>query len=127
VPRRRAGLRRFRRLGAERLSRVEYAKDRKRLDFSCIGASLRGGTILGRSGNRRSEIRNRVFQTCPWGFEGKSESYCYECHEVLLHNPVILPDDVAASARLVASRGLDETEKPPDHTKLAGRIKLSMM
>lgn len=50
--------------------------------------------------------------------------YCYECHELLLHNPVFLPEDIRAFAALVRSRGLDEDEKPRGHEKLGGRVQL---
>ena len=50
--------------------------------------------------------------------------YCYECHEELLHNPVLTAKDVDRFARLVAQRDLGEAEKPPTREKLAGRIQL---
>jgi hypothetical protein len=28
-------------------------------------------------------------------YEGESDVFCYECHEVLLLNPLLLPEDVA--------------------------------
>ena len=65
-----------------------------------------------------------IFKGCPWGYEGKKDSYCYECHEELLHNPVLLPEDIAAFARLVRFRGLNEKHKIEDRSKLAGRIML---
>ena len=80
--------------------------------------------FFGRSANRRKEQRERIFETCPWDLEGISEVYCYECHEELLHNPVLLPEDVKNFSRLAKARGLDEAEKPADRTKLAGRISL---
>lgn len=80
--------------------------------------------FFGRSGNRPGEQREPVFDTCPWGAEGKSAVYCYECHEELLHNPVFTETDMAQFSRLVALRGLNEEEKPSSRKKLAGRIKL---
>ena len=50
--------------------------------------------------------------------------FCYECHEELLHNPVLLPEDIERFAALVRERGLDEVEKGADRSKLAGRVKL---
>ena len=61
---------------------------------------------------------------CPWGYEGKRQNYCYECHEELIHNPVFLPDDVRLFAALVKARGLDEVTKEEGREKIAGRIKL---
>ncbi len=50
--------------------------------------------------------------------------FCYECHEELLHNPVLLPEDITAFAQLVEQRGLSEKLKTNDRSKLAGRIQL---
>jgi hypothetical protein len=80
--------------------------------------------FFGRSTNRKGSQRERMFSECPWGQEGKTEVYCYDCHEELLHNPVLLPEDVCAFAELVRREGLDEDDKPTDKAKLAGRIQL---
>jgi len=42
----------------------------------------------------------------------------------LLHNPVLLPDDVSGFARLAEWRDLAEDRKQEDRKKLAGRIVL---
>lgn len=78
--------------------------------------------FFGRSKNRHGSRRDGIFVRCPWDIEGRSAAYCYECHELLLHNPVLLPEDLTAFQRLVRSRGLDEDEKPGDRQKIAGRI-----
>jgi len=62
--------------------------------------------FFGRSSNRRGTKTEGIFSTCRWGHEGKSDVFCYECHEVLLHNPVLLPEDVARFAELVWMRNL---------------------
>jgi hypothetical protein len=80
--------------------------------------------FFGRSSNRRGEQRERVFETCPWNLEKQFNIYCYECHEELLHNPVLLPEDISKFAELARSLDLNEDEKPVNHTKLAGRIQL---
>jgi len=80
--------------------------------------------FFGRSSNRRGDVRDRLFDTCPWDSEGKSAVYCYECHEELLHNPVFTPKDIEDFARLVAVRDLSEGTKSADRSKLAGRVKL---
>ncbi|MFZ4395086.1 MAG: hypothetical protein ACOYOU_05595 [Kiritimatiellia bacterium] len=80
--------------------------------------------FFGRSTNRRGEQRDRLFESCPWGVEGKAAVFCYDCHELLLHNPVFLPADIEAFARLVQDRGLCEDEKTDSTEKLAGRIRL---
>jgi hypothetical protein len=50
--------------------------------------------------------------------------FCYECHEELLHNPVLLAEDVRRFAELVRRRGLGEQHKPSERTQLAGRVQL---
>ncbi len=80
--------------------------------------------FFGRSSNRRGTTTQGVFETCPWGHEGKTEVFCYECHEELLHNPVLLPDELKLFAKLVLARGLAEAQKPGNRFKIAGRIKL---
>jgi hypothetical protein len=80
--------------------------------------------FFGRSTNRRGTKREGIFTECPWGYEGKAQAYCYECPEELLHNPVFLPDDVSAFARLVRLHYLSEDRKPEDRNKIAGRIRL---
>jgi hypothetical protein len=48
--------------------------------------------FFGRSTNRRGTKRIGIFEVCPWGCEGDRAVYCYECHEELLHNPVLLAE-----------------------------------
>ena len=80
--------------------------------------------FFGRSANRRGTKTGGMFAACPWGHEGKSDLFCYECHEELLHNPVLLPDDIKRLADLVRIRDLSETAKTEDRSKIAGRIEL---
>lgn len=80
--------------------------------------------FLGRSRNRRGEQREPIFKECPWNIEGQTEEFCYECHEELLHNPVLLQADIRRFAELVKLRKLNETRKTKSRDKIAGRIKL---
>lgn len=80
--------------------------------------------FFGRSKNRPREQRPPLFATCPWGLEGQSAIYCYECHEELLHNPVLTPSDLTRFRRLVEARGLSEWQKTEDRQALGERIKL---
>lgn len=80
--------------------------------------------FFGRSTNRRGTKREGIFDVCPWGYEGECAVYCYECHEELLHNPVLLPEDIRAFSELVRLRNLHEGQKPENKTKLAGRVSL---
>jgi hypothetical protein len=78
--------------------------------------------FFGRSMNRKGSRREGIFTECPWEHEGETAVYCYECHEELLHNPVLLPEDVAAFAALVKARGFAEDKKPEGREKIGGRI-----
>lgn len=80
--------------------------------------------FFGRSANRRGTTRDAIFAKCPWDAEGTTSTFCYECHEELIHNPVFLPEDIHGFAELVKARGLDEPEKTDERSRLAGRIKL---
>ena len=80
--------------------------------------------FFGRSSNRRGEQREPIFKECPWNLAGQTEEFCYECHEELLHNPVLLHTDVRRFAELVKLRRLSESGKTINRDKLAGRIKL---
>ena len=80
--------------------------------------------FFGRSKNRPTEIRLGIFDQCPWGLEHQHAVFCYDCHEELLHNPVLCPEDLALFADLVVRHGLNETDKPSDRKKIAGRIEL---
>lgn len=80
--------------------------------------------LFGRSGNCPKTLKTPVFAKCPWNQEGKSQPYCYDCHEVMLHNPVLLPQDIQSFAALIQNRGLGETKKADGYEKLAGRLML---
>lgn len=81
--------------------------------------------FFGRSANRPGSKRPGIFLQSPWeGMERKTGLFCHECHEELLHNPILLPDDIDSFAELVRRRDLNETEKTESREKLAGRIQL---
>lgn len=99
-------------------------------------AAYANATIRGRSGAtkhhsvaqrffRRSRTRparqiEGIFASCPSGNEGESaDVFCYECHELLLHNPVLLREDVSLFAELVRMRNLAEAVKLADYSKIA--------
>ncbi|MCX6093992.1 MAG: hypothetical protein NTY63_04115 [Candidatus Bipolaricaulota bacterium] len=48
--------------------------------------------------------------------------FCYDCHEELLHNPVLLKQDIFELAELVKRRGLAEDEKTESRDKAARRV-----
>jgi hypothetical protein len=82
--------------------------------------------FFGRSATRKGESpREPIFKNCPWaGVEGKSGVFCYECHEELLHNPVLLSEDISQFAELVRLRGLNESQKTASKDKIRRRIEL---
>jgi hypothetical protein len=79
--------------------------------------------FFGRSTNRRDK-RPPIFDICPWGIAGQHALFCYECHEELIHNPVLLPEDIVRFAGLCRRLGLDEEQKTDARGKIAGRIRL---
>jgi hypothetical protein len=80
--------------------------------------------FFGRSTNRRGTKTEGIFSSCPWGHEGESVVFCYECHEELVHNPILLPEDISKLAELVKSRGLSEESKTESREPIAGRVAL---
>jgi hypothetical protein len=80
--------------------------------------------FFGRSKNRHGTQRDKVFEECPWGVEGQTAVFCYDCHEELLHNPIFLPSYIARLTELVKERCLDEDRKTKSKDKIAGRVKL---
>jgi len=80
--------------------------------------------FFGRSVNRKGTQREPIFEICPWENEKITMVFCYECHELLLHNPVMLPEDIELFHLLVKRNGLSEMTKSKDYSKIAGRIKL---
>ena len=80
--------------------------------------------FFGRSKTRKGSIRLPLFERCPWGLEREHDVFCYECHEILLHNPVFTRENIAAFADLVKQADLNEPEKTESREKLARRIQL---
>lgn len=80
--------------------------------------------FFGRSTNRLGTKTEGMFPSCPWGHEGESAVFCYECHEELIHNPVFLPEDIVRFAALVRQRGLSEETKTESREYIAGRVSL---
>lgn len=76
--------------------------------------------------NSKGPRREPVFKEEPRQFKQQQpySQFCYECHEELLHNPVLLPNDITKFAKLIELRGLNERNKPTNRDKIAGRIVL---
>jgi hypothetical protein len=102
----------------------EYARDTTKGRSHATMHHFVPERFFGRSKNRPGTLRSAIFSSCPWGHERKTLVYCYECHEELIHNPVLLPEDISLFRELVRSRGLTEDDKPEHRIKIAGRIKL---
>jgi len=80
--------------------------------------------FFGHTTNRKGVQRPPILKKCPWNLERQTEVFCYDCHEELLHNPVLLPEDISRFAELVKFRKLREREKTDNRKRLAGRINL---
>jgi len=80
--------------------------------------------FFGRSGNRKGTRRLRLFEKCPWGLEGEYDVFCYECHEILLHNPVFTRENILVFADLVKQKELNEARKNRSNEKLGRRVQL---
>jgi hypothetical protein len=80
--------------------------------------------FFGRSKNRPGTVKERMLAECPWGQEHKTGIFCYDCGEILLHNPVLLGEDFERFANLIRARGLSEDTKERNYTKFTGRVAL---
>ncbi|MFZ4480326.1 MAG: hypothetical protein ACOYNZ_10605 [Rhodoferax sp.] len=77
-----------------------------------------------RSTNRRGTKTDGIFSSCPWGHEDESIVFCYECHKELIHNPILLPEEIVRFAELVRQRGFSEDAKAEGREPIAGRVAL---
>jgi len=102
----------------------EYARQTKRGRSHATRHHFVAERFFGRSANRKGTLAERVFAECPWGKEKHAGVFCYECHELLLHNSVLLSEDVKRFSALVRKLGLSEDDKPKDYALIAGRITL---
>jgi len=83
--------------------------------------------FFGRTTNRRTHEANPIFTKGDYSdCAGKTEIFCYECHEELLHNPIFLPADIEKFAKLTKKRHYDEAGqvKTEKREKIGQRIKL---
>lgn len=80
--------------------------------------------FFGPAANKHGSIHEPIFEQCPWNQEGVTVLFCYECHEELMHNPVLLREDIKRFAKLVRLRKLNEGKKSADRRRIAERIQL---
>ena len=80
--------------------------------------------FFGRSKNRKGTRRPEIFTNSPWPASEGQAALCYDCHEELLHNPVILKPELEKLSALVKKRRLSERIKTESRAGIAGRIKL---
>ena len=78
--------------------------------------------FFGHPANQKRVERTPIFMKCLWKLKRKTEIFCYDCHEELLHNPVLLLQDISRFAELIRARDLNENNKTIRKDKLAGRI-----
>lgn len=65
-----------------------------------------------------------MLDQCPWGHEGETGVFCSDCHEELLHNPILLPNDIERFSKIVEARAIGENAKEESFGKIAERVKL---
>jgi hypothetical protein len=80
--------------------------------------------FFGRSSNRKGTQREKIFNTCPWEHEGETAIFCYDCHEELLHNPILLSEDIKRLSKIIEARGIGEVTKSESLESIGERIKL---
>lgn len=102
----------------------EYAKDTPEGRAGATKHHYVAERFYGRSANRRGTTRTAIFQKPPFPLEKDCGTFCYECHEEVLHNIVLLPEDIATLSKMLTERGLSERTKPSHRQKVAGRIRL---
>ena len=78
--------------------------------------------FFGRSNNRRGEIREGIFSVEELDIKPKFGEYCYDCHEELLHNPIILKSEMDKLAEIFKIIGANEDVKTERKDKLKQRI-----
>mgnify|MGYP001619825991 CR=1 FL=1 len=77
--------------------------------------------FYGKNKNKRSKILDDDdFKK----FSNEKIKLCYDCHEELLHNPVLSPDNMKGFKELVRKKHWDERNKKDGKEKIRGRIKL---
>jgi len=88
--------------------------------------------FFGRSANRKNDPRDGIFSDSPWKENIPDRAvgaFCFDCHEELIHNPVLLEEQIKNLRELVQVYGLSEddktiTENLVGREKIAGRIGL---
>ena len=80
--------------------------------------------FFGRSKNRKGILQSAIFTKCPWSLEKATELFCFDCHEVMLHNPVFTRENIQTLRQIIHKHNLNEDEKEKGYTKVKERIKL---
>lgn len=83
--------------------------------------------FFGRTTNKRNSKANPIFADEDYQeYARQTETFCYECHEELLHNPIFLRKDIDKFAELTKKRHCAETGqvKTEKREKIGQRIKL---
>ena len=102
----------------------DYAKDTPEGRAGATKHHYVAERFYGRSAKRPGTKRTAIFKKPPFPLEKDWGTFCFECHEEVLHNVVFLPEDIAALSELLKNRGLSERKKPSHRQKVVGRIRL---
>jgi hypothetical protein len=102
----------------------EYATDTAKGRSHASKHHYVANRFYGHSKNNKGKNRTAIFLEDPWKIKGKTGKFCYDCHEELLHNPVLLPEDLQRFVKLVNHNQLNEIEKTDSKEKLRLRIML---
>ena len=80
--------------------------------------------FYGRTKNKQKYKARPIFKDEFTEYEKKYGLFCYECHEELLHNPIVLPESINKLKKLIRKMGYHESSKGASRKKIAQRIKL---
>jgi len=76
--------------------------------------------------NTKGEKRGPVLTDRHWAEKGsQTVTLCYDCHEELLHNPILLEEDVKHLRQIMDNKGCTETHKTEgDYKCIANRVRI---
>lgn len=78
--------------------------------------------FFGRSKTRPGTERPAILKESDWPKNDEPVILCYECHEELIHNPILLKEDLENFSKLVIRDGCSEIKKEDSRDKIARRI-----
>jgi len=107
-------------------TRGTYATDTHEGRSHATGHHLVPQRFLGKSATRRKKgPRTAILRPDTFPTPGELLVFCYECHEELLHNPMLLEEDIRRLAELFELSEASEPDgKPFEKVRLARRIEI---